>query len=202
MTILVDAARWPWRETLWCHLVSDSNFEELHTFAARLGCRRIGFQGDHYDINIDSRTLAVEYGAQVCDSRELVRRLRTAGLRVRPSTFEKWQLDDRGEGALTNANLDELHNNATPMREAALLQLESVPGIEDLRRRSSGWFVLRRSTSAAIVLYGSDFERIDATEAFSKGDDGEHGIFVRTDKSNTSASWSIEVVNPVLQPNE
>ncbi|HVX53052.1 DUF4031 domain-containing protein, partial [Nocardioides sp.] len=34
MALLVDDATWPGRGRLWCHLVSDSSFEELHAFAA------------------------------------------------------------------------------------------------------------------------------------------------------------------------
>ncbi|MGI9606969.1 MAG: DUF4031 domain-containing protein [Acidimicrobiales bacterium] len=98
MAILVDQARWPWRGTTWCHLVSDEHLDELHEFAAGLGCRRIGFQGDHYDIDVVTRSLALELGAEACDSRELVRRLRGAGLRLRPSAFEKWSLHARFDG--------------------------------------------------------------------------------------------------------
>lgn len=202
MTILVDVARWPWRETLWCHLVSDSNFEELHTFAARLGCRRVGFQGDHYDIDIGARAVAVECGAQEHDSRELVRRLRAADLRVRPSTFEKWQLDERSEGALSRARADELRECGSPMLAAALDQLESVPNIAELRRECTGWFALKRSQMAAIVLHGPDSAAVDALDGVVSGDDAEHGIFVRTDKLGPSSGWSVESISPGPHPNQ
>ena len=74
--ILTDTPGWPWRGKLWGHLVSDSSLEELHEFAQRIGKRRIGFQGDHYDIDAEEHALAVREGAQCVDSRELVRRLR------------------------------------------------------------------------------------------------------------------------------
>jgi len=41
MAILVDHAIWPHRDRRWAHLVSDRSAEELHTFAAQLGLRRI-----------------------------------------------------------------------------------------------------------------------------------------------------------------
>lgn len=81
MTILVDRAIWPWRGRKWAHLVSDVSYEELHGFAGRLGIPRRAFQGDHYDIPADYRERAIELGAQPVDARELVRRLRAAGLR-------------------------------------------------------------------------------------------------------------------------
>lgn len=82
--ILVDEARWPWKGLRWAHLVSDVSYEELHAFAARLGIPRRAFQGDHYDVPADLRVAALTLGASAVDSRELVVRLRRAGLRRRP----------------------------------------------------------------------------------------------------------------------
>ena len=45
--ILLDSARWWFRERRWCHLVSDTSLEELHAFAEANGIPRRGFQGDH-----------------------------------------------------------------------------------------------------------------------------------------------------------
>lgn len=57
--ILVDDAVWPWRGLRWCHLVSDSSYDELHSFAQLLGVPRRGFQGDHYDLPEEHRARAV-----------------------------------------------------------------------------------------------------------------------------------------------
>jgi hypothetical protein len=81
--VLVDDARWEWRGLRWAHLVSDRSYDELHDFARRLGMRRLGFQGDHYDIDEVDRDRALGLGAELVDSRDLVRRLRRAGLRNR-----------------------------------------------------------------------------------------------------------------------
>lgn len=81
--ILVDPAVWPWRGHRWAHLVSDQSYEELHAFAARLDIPERAFQGDHYDVPAHLRERAIELGATPVDSRELVRRLRAAGLRRR-----------------------------------------------------------------------------------------------------------------------
>ena len=85
VAILIDEARWWWRGKRWCHLVSDTSYEELHEFASRAGIPRRGFQGDHYDIPEDYRTELIEAGAVQVESRELVRRLRGAGLRLTPA---------------------------------------------------------------------------------------------------------------------
>lgn len=81
MAILVDQAIWQWRGREWAHLVSDESYEELHGFAEQLGIPREAFQGDHYDVPTDVRLLAITLGADAVDARELVRRLRAAGLR-------------------------------------------------------------------------------------------------------------------------
>ncbi|MSY91886.1 MAG: DUF4031 domain-containing protein [Actinobacteria bacterium] len=81
MTVLVDAAIWPFEGRKWAHLVSDTSFDELHAFAEQLGIPRRAFQGDHYDVPTDYRDRAIALGAEAVTSRELVRRLRAAGLR-------------------------------------------------------------------------------------------------------------------------
>mgnify|MGYP001818210355 CR=1 FL=1 len=83
MTVLVDEATWPGRGSHWAHLVSDESFDELHELARRLGKRRLGFQGDHYDIDAADRVRALALGVEAVDSRDLVRRLRASGLRRR-----------------------------------------------------------------------------------------------------------------------
>ena len=83
VTILVDAAIWPHDGRRWAHLVSDVSLDELHEFAARLGIPRRGFQGDHYDVPTEWRERAIALGAVPVSSRELLQRLRAAGLRRR-----------------------------------------------------------------------------------------------------------------------
>jgi len=83
MTILVDSAVWPGRGRLWCHLISDASFDELHAFAATQGLPRRAFDGDHYDLPAERRPAAIAAGAVPVQSAELVRRLTAAGLRRR-----------------------------------------------------------------------------------------------------------------------
>lgn len=62
-----------------CHMVADT-LDELHAMAARLGLRREWFQGDastpHYDLSLERRAQALEFGAVEVDRRELVTILR------------------------------------------------------------------------------------------------------------------------------
>ena len=85
MTILIDEARWWHRDERWCHLVSDTSIDELHEFAAAAGIPRRGFQGDHYDVPERFRSELIAAGAVEVESRELLRRLRAAGLRLSPA---------------------------------------------------------------------------------------------------------------------
>lgn len=85
MTLLVDECRWWHRGRRWCHLVSDADLDELHEFAAAMGIPERGFHGDHYDLPEEYRDEALARGAVAVESRELVRRLRAAGLRLSPA---------------------------------------------------------------------------------------------------------------------
>lgn len=80
--MLVDEARWPAHGRLWAHLVSDESYAELHAFAAEAGLPPRGFDHDHYDVPAERIDALVDAGAVRTGSRELVRRLVAAGLRV------------------------------------------------------------------------------------------------------------------------
>jgi Protein of unknown function (DUF4031) len=85
VAILVDPAAWPSRGRLWCHVVSDVSFGELHAFADHCGLPERAFDRDHYDVPADRRDEVVAAGATPVSSRELVQRLTGAGLRRRKS---------------------------------------------------------------------------------------------------------------------
>lgn len=83
MAILVDPPSVPRHGRLWCHLASDTSFEELHAFAAGLGFPRAAFHRDHYDVTAERYEAVVAAGALPVASRELVALLSAAGLRRR-----------------------------------------------------------------------------------------------------------------------
>jgi hypothetical protein len=82
VSVLVDAARVPAHGTWWSHLASDTSPAELHAFAARLGVPRRAFEGDHYDVPTDRVPEALALGAELVTTRELLARVRAAGLRT------------------------------------------------------------------------------------------------------------------------
>jgi hypothetical protein len=59
---------------------------ERRVFAERCGIPRRAFQGDHYDVPEEYRADVVTAGAVEVPSRELLARLKVAGLRLSPAT--------------------------------------------------------------------------------------------------------------------
>jgi muramoyltetrapeptide carboxypeptidase len=83
VTLLIDPPNSPGHGRLWSHLASDSSYEELHRFAQGLGIPQRGFDRDHYDIPAERYDVVVAAGAVPVTSRELITRLKAAGLRRR-----------------------------------------------------------------------------------------------------------------------
>jgi hypothetical protein len=85
--ILIDPPLVPSRGTFWSHLASDTSYDELHAFARVLGIPERGFDRDHYDVPAERYDAVVAAGATPVTSRELIIRLRDAGLRRRKRSF-------------------------------------------------------------------------------------------------------------------
>jgi len=81
VSIFIDPPMWWHLDLWWGHMVSDESYDELHVFAEQLGVPRRGFDRDHYDIPEHLHDAALEAGALLITSRELVVRLTSAGLR-------------------------------------------------------------------------------------------------------------------------
>lgn len=81
--ILIDPPQAPGHGRLWSHLASDSSYAELHAFARTIGVPERGFDRDHYDVPAEWYARVVAAGATPISSRELIARLRAAGLRRR-----------------------------------------------------------------------------------------------------------------------
>ncbi len=62
MSVYVDNMRAPLGRMVMCHMVADSE-DELHEMARKIGVARRWFQGDHYDICLAKRAIAIGFGA-------------------------------------------------------------------------------------------------------------------------------------------
>jgi hypothetical protein len=62
MTVYVDNMRAPYGRLILCHMIADTE-AELHAMADQIGVARKWHQGDHYDIAMSKRALAVAAGA-------------------------------------------------------------------------------------------------------------------------------------------
>lgn len=71
MTVYVDDPLWRLGRMKMCHMMADTD-EELHSMVDKIGVQRKWFQGDHYDISLAKRSLAVKNGAVECTSKDLV----------------------------------------------------------------------------------------------------------------------------------
>jgi muramoyltetrapeptide carboxypeptidase len=85
--ILIDPPNAPGHGRLWSHLASDTSYDELHEFARTLGIPERGFDRDHYDVPAERYDDVVAAGAVPVTSRELILRLREAGLRRRKRSW-------------------------------------------------------------------------------------------------------------------
>jgi muramoyltetrapeptide carboxypeptidase len=83
VTLLIDPPNAPGHGRLWSHLASDSSYDELHVFAQGIGIPQRGFDRDHYDVPAERYDAVVAAGAVPVSSRELIERLKRAGLRRR-----------------------------------------------------------------------------------------------------------------------
>jgi hypothetical protein len=61
--IYVDDMRAKYGRLIMCHMLSDSN-DELNEMADKIGVARKWHQGDHYDICLTKKALAIKNGAK------------------------------------------------------------------------------------------------------------------------------------------
>lgn len=97
MTVYVDNMRARFGRMIMCHMIADSE-DELHAMAARVGVARRWYQGDHYDICLAKRELAVRFGAVEVTLRQLAAmhmRRRITGSLGTPAEARTWITERR-----------------------------------------------------------------------------------------------------------
>jgi hypothetical protein len=96
VAVYVDDMRATFGNMVMCHMIADS-VEELNAMADKIGVQRKWFQakpsGDHYDIAMSKRKLAVKHGAVEITQRQcagMCLRNRTLGYMGDPETAEEF----------------------------------------------------------------------------------------------------------------
>ena len=89
MAIWIDPPSWPAHGRLWSHVISDSSYDELRSFAMVTGIPERGFDGDHYDVPQESYAALLAAGARPTGGKDLARLLRNSGLRFQKRKGER-----------------------------------------------------------------------------------------------------------------
>lgn len=95
--VYVDDMRAKFRRMIMCHMIADTE-AELHRMARKIGIARRWYQGDHYDISLSKRVLAIAAGAREIDMRTLACMVvlqRFTGTLGRPETAMKKMMEWR-----------------------------------------------------------------------------------------------------------
>jgi len=70
MTVYVDDMRARFGRLIMCHMIADSD-EELRAMVDKIGVSQRWHQGDHFDICLSKKALAIENGAVEVNRRQL-----------------------------------------------------------------------------------------------------------------------------------
>lgn len=71
MAVYVDDMRAPFGRLIMCHMLADTD-DELRVMAHKIGLAQKWHQGDHFDICLNKRAIAVQHGAIEITQREAV----------------------------------------------------------------------------------------------------------------------------------
>ena len=95
MTVYVDAAAYPYKRMMMCHMLADTP-AELHAMADRICVARHWYQHQastpHYDVCKSKRALAISFGAIEVDRAgmtQAIRKIRASGAYVREGELSK-----------------------------------------------------------------------------------------------------------------
>ena len=95
MAVYVDTMRASYGRLVMCHMIADSD-AELRAMADTIGVKQRWHQGDHFDICLAKRQLALAAGALPITLRQcaaMAARRRETGVLGDPGTAEQWLRD-------------------------------------------------------------------------------------------------------------
>jgi len=95
MTVYVDDMRASFGRMKMCHMIADTD-AELRAMADKIGVAQRWHQGDHFDIALTKRTLAVQNGAVEISWRQagcMIARRKATGFLGKPEDAIQWVRD-------------------------------------------------------------------------------------------------------------
>jgi hypothetical protein len=101
VTVYVDSMRAPYGRLVMCHMIADTD-EELRAMADKIGVQQKWHQGDHFDIALSKRALAVAAGAVEISWKQagcMHMRRRVAGELGPPDEAVQW-IQDRAKARM------------------------------------------------------------------------------------------------------
>lgn len=122
MTVYVDTMKAKFKGMTMCHMIADS-MEELHEMAAKIGLKREWFQGDHYDISLSKKNIALKNGAVLVTWEQLscmCSRLKYTGECGAPEDAKRWFLEEGR--ALKKAMLEKINKEMEVLVENAVCE--------------------------------------------------------------------------------
>jgi hypothetical protein len=93
--VYVDDMRASFGRMVMCHMIADTE-AELHAMAEHIGVARRWYQGNHYDIALSKRALAIAAGVMEISQRQcaaMISRRRATGALGDPATAVQWLRD-------------------------------------------------------------------------------------------------------------
>lgn len=90
--VYVDDMRAPFGRLIMCHMIADTD-AELRAMATRIGVQQRWHQGDHFDICLSKRELAIKAGAVPITWRQagcMSRRRKVTGSLGSPEDAQRW----------------------------------------------------------------------------------------------------------------
>lgn len=104
MAVYVDNMEAKFGRLIMCHMIADSD-EELRAMADKIGVKQRWHQGDHFDICLSKRALAIHHGAIEITWRQagcMTMRRRSTGSLGSPEDAIEWVRNRKSPSTVSN----------------------------------------------------------------------------------------------------
>lgn len=95
MTVYIDSYNAKYGRLVMCHMIADTD-QELRDMAVKIGVQQKWHQGNHFDICLSKKALAIQYGALEITAKQcaaMIKRQSVTGDLGRPDDSLEWLRD-------------------------------------------------------------------------------------------------------------